>query len=263
MASSDQSIIDLYRNAGRPDPTPQEIAVNAANPGGLAAVAALLQSDNKALGFNQPAAVASTTATDTGFGAAPPVFAPAAVAGANFGQQSYQNYTAPQFTVAAPTFTAPTVGDISNDPGVAYGIQQAQRAEQTSAASKGTVLNARTQQALGQDISDYANTQYGTVFNRASQTFTNNLANYGAQWNVFQGNAQDAFQANQANQSGNNSVIAANNATAQQGVNNAQQGFNNAGTTYGVNALANETAQTDYWNRLNSVANAGLTAATA
>lgn len=229
-------ISQLFADAGRPPPTDAEIAANAGNPGGLPAVKALLASDNAAAGFNQPAA-----ATGTQFGAAPSPYAVDPTAAATLAQ----NYSAPQFTTPAPTFTAPTVADVANDPFVQYGEQRAIRAQQNSAAAKGTVLNAQTTAALGRDVQDYSGSQTNNVFARSNQSFQDNLATYGANYNVFQGNAALSASADAANKTA------------------AQATIGNAKDAYTTNFNANETAQTDYWNRLTGVANTGAGAAAA
>lgn len=183
--------------------------------------------------------VEGNPASGSQFGAIPAPFAPTAAA------TQFQSYAAPQFTEAAPTFTAPTVSDVANDPFVQYGEQRAIRAQQNSAAAKGSVLNAQTTAALGRDVQDYAGSQTNNVFGRANSTFQNNLATYGAKYQAFLGNAGLANQAVQGN-----------NATT-------QQTYNNQATTYGVNTAVNEQAQTDYWKRLMDVSNTGAQAAAA
>lgn len=181
------------------------------------------------------------TATGTAFGAAPAPYAVDPTAAATLAQ----NYSAPQFTTPAPTFTAPTGVTYMNDPGAQYREDQVGQTVQRSAAAKGIVLNPGTVSALAQRVGDQATAEYQQVFNNANTGFQDNLATYGANYGVFQGNAAGAASADAANKT-------AAQATIQNGANQFSTNFN-----------ANETAQTDYWNRLMGVANTGAQAAAA
>jgi hypothetical protein len=221
-----QQLTDLYHQNGRPDPTPQEIEQHRGNPGGLAAVGQMLQSDNAtAMANANPPPVASGSM----FGSVPAPFVP---------PSGSTTYAAPQFSEAAPTFAAPTPTDVLADPGYQFGLDQGVQRIQRAAAGRGTILNPGTVQALTRYGTDYATTKTNDVFNRSATTFDKALATYGAKYNVFQGNSAAAAQANQAN-------------------------FNNAQSTYGVNYEAKRTADNDYWSRLNDVANRGAQASAA
>lgn len=75
--------------------------------------------------------------------------------------------------------------DFLKSPGYQASFKEAQRGLQTSAAAKGTLLNARTNEAMGKSLADFAETAYGQEFNRALQTHQSafnddyNLANLG------------------------------------------------------------------------------------
>jgi hypothetical protein len=206
----------------------QEIDANVAAPNGYGN---LVQFGN----------VNGTPASGTAFGAAPATYAPDAAASSILRQQ----YVAPQFTEAAPEFKGITVSDVANDPFVQYGEQRAIRAQQNSAAAKGTVLNAQTTAALGRDVQDYAGSQTNNVFGRANQTFQNALATYGAKYNVFTGNAAAADAADTKNKTA------------------AQTTIGNTKDAYTTNFNANQTAQTDYWNRLMDLSRTGAASAAA
>lgn len=238
-----QQLTDLYHRYGRPDPTAAEIQAHRGNPNGLSGVEQLLKSDNAA------AAPPPPTAGGSMFGAPYAAFSPGA--DTSLGQMR-TDYIAPQFTEVAPTFTAPTGVTMENDPGYQFRLDRAGQAVQRSAAMKGTVLNPGTVSALSDRVGQQASAEFGGVFDRAATTFDKALATYGAKYNVFQGNAglkRDEFGVN-------NAAIGANNATA-------QQRFSNQATTYGINYGVQDKAQSDYWNRINDVANRGAQASAA
>lgn len=185
----------------------------------------------------EPAAPAPTPATGGDFGA---------IQNLDFGSAyTPEQYTAGQFTEAAPTFTAPTGVTQENDPGYLFRLQQAQQAVERSAAARGTVLNPGTQSAIAQRVGDLASSEFGNVFNRAGQTFQNNLATYGAKYNTFMGNEglrKSAFDTNQA------SAFQARQLSDQE--KQAQQ-------------ASTLSQQGDYWTRLQQLANAGQQGAVA
>lgn len=178
-------------------------------------------------------------ASGNAFGAIPAAYVPPANGSQN------ANYVGPQFTEAAPTFTAPTDVTMENDPGYLFRINQVRQQGERMAAAKGSVLNAGTVSAINDRVGDQASAEFGNVFGRAATTFDKALATYGAKYNVFEGNAGRGFQANQAN----NAATAANNATAQ--------------TNYGINYGVTKTAQDDYWSRLMDQARLGASSAAA
>jgi hypothetical protein len=83
------------------------------------------------------------------------------------------------------TFNMPTLQDLQNYPGAQYAIDEANRALNAGAASKGTLLNARTQEGIAKSLAGFAGSFYPQLFNEALQThqeqFGNlfNLANLG------------------------------------------------------------------------------------
>lgn len=72
------------------------------------------------------------------------------------------------------TFAAPTAEEAINSPGLQFGLEEANRMMQNSAAAKGTLLNGRFQQALAASNIGNALQGYGDVYNRALNTFNTN-----------------------------------------------------------------------------------------
>lgn len=63
-------------------------------------------------------------------------------------------------------FNAPTADQARNTPGVQFGIEEANRMMQNSAAARGTLLNGRVQQAIGASNVGNAMQAYGDVYDR-------------------------------------------------------------------------------------------------
>lgn len=80
----------------------------------------------------------------------------------------------------------PTAAQATNMPGIQFGLDEALRGMQTSAAAKGTLLNGRTNQAMGQGLFNYALNQgylplaqLGLNYNQANVGNLQNLAGLG------------------------------------------------------------------------------------
>lgn len=86
-------------------------------------------------------------------------------------------------------FNAPTAEQAANSPGVQFGLDEAMRRMQNSAAAKGTLLNGRVQQAIGASNVGNAMQQYGDVYNRA-------LGEYGLRRENFYNNQDRPFDKN-------------------------------------------------------------------
>ena len=148
---------------------------------------------------------------------------------ANFGAPPAPYSSAPYpgtpFTPAP--FVAPTTGDLEASPGYRARFALGKEALESSAAARGSVLSGGFQKALNQYAQDYASNEYGNL--------------YGQRLGAAQTNAgfgQQGF----ANQFG---------------VYQGEQGrtLNDYLTNYNIG----HTAQTDYWNRLQDLANRGAT----
>lgn len=86
-------------------------------------------------------------------------------------------------------FTPPSLEEARNSPGFQYGLDETWRRLQTGAASQGTLLNGRTQEAMGKNLLNYAGlTLYPQAFNQALQTNTQNFGinqgNFGNLYNL-------------------------------------------------------------------------------
>jgi len=101
-------------------------------------------------------------------------------------------------------FSAPTAEQALASPGLQFALDEANRIGQSSAASHGTLLNGRVQQALGASNVQNALQGYGDVYNRA-------LGEYGLQRENFYNNQDRPYTklsglagmgANAANQTG-------------------------------------------------------------
>lgn len=246
-----QQLADLYHKYGRHDPTPAEIQAHRSNPGGMAAIEQLLQTDNtKATN----AAGAATPLGPTTFGATPAPYVPPS--GIVDPTQQRTDYVANQFTEVAPGFTAPTDVTMQNDPGYLFRINQVRQQGERMAAAKGTVLNAGTVAAINDRVGDQATSEFNNVFARGATTFDKALQTYGAKYQTFLGN--EGLRAQAANM--NNGAIGANNAANASA--NAQNNAT-AQTNYGINYGVKKTADDDYWSRLMDQARLGAGAAAA
>jgi hypothetical protein len=83
-------------------------------------------------------------------------------------------------------FKAPDSITEQNDPGFQARLQQGQQALERSAAARGNVLSGGTLKDLGQFSQDYASNEYGNVYNRAFNEFSN-------RYNIFKQNQTDKF----------------------------------------------------------------------
>ncbi len=153
----------------------------------------------------------------------------------------------------APTltpFTAPTAADLQASPGYASMLAAGLKAQNSSAAAQGTVLNGGTQKALQQYSQDYANTGYNNLFTQDLSTNQNNnnlsqtnyqdlLGSYNAAYGQYQGGVQ---QGQQAYQNQYTSYLDANSSA-----------LNN----YLANVSTQRNAGNDYWSQLQSLYNTG------
>jgi hypothetical protein len=131
----------------------------------------------------------------TGDGGAPGGAQGGGAAGMNFGSL---------LTPWDQQFSAPTAEQALASPGLKFALDEANRIGQSSAASHGTLLNGRVQQALGASNVQNALQGYGDVYNRA-------LGEYGLQRENFYNNQDRPYTklsglagmgANAANQTG-------------------------------------------------------------
>jgi hypothetical protein len=131
----------------------------------------------------------------TGDGGAPGGAQGGGAAGMNFGSL---------LTPWTQNFSAPTAEEALNSPGLKFALDEANRIGQASAASHGSLLNGRVQQALGASNVQNALQGYGDVYNRA-------LGEYGLQRENFYNNQDRPYTklsglagmgANAANQTG-------------------------------------------------------------
>lgn len=60
-------------------------------------------------------------------------------------------------------YTLPTAADLQGMPGFQVGMDAFNRSQQNSAAARGTLLNGRTNEAMGQAATNYAMQQYGNL----------------------------------------------------------------------------------------------------
>lgn len=86
-------------------------------------------------------------------------------------------------------FQAPTDVTEQNDPGYQFRLKQGEDALNNSAAAKGTLLSGAGIKPYERFAQDYASTEYGNVYNRAFNQFTNryniNANNQADEWNRF------------------------------------------------------------------------------
>jgi len=91
-----------------------------------------------------------------------------------------QKYQAPQGLaldqLAAERFTAPTAEQAQATPGFQFSLDKAQKALQQSAAAKGTLLSSATAQRLQENAIGLADQNYGNVYGRAYQNFSEQQA---------------------------------------------------------------------------------------
>lgn len=162
------------------------------------------------------------------------------------------NYT----PFSGPTYQAPTLaGFYSDDPGLQARLQLGETAEENSAASKGTLLNAGTTQAENQAAQDYASNEYGnyvnqtqsnfnTLYNSDLSSWTQNynaaLQQYQQAYNIYTNNQNNAFNKLDAVTNGGQTAVNSLNSTA-----------------LGFSQLGSSTAQTGATGQGNNVVGAG------
>lgn len=74
-----------------------------------------------------------------------------------------------------PTQFDPNSVNLAADPGVAYRLQQSQKALDTSAAGQGALFSGAQQKALQENAQNLASQEYANAFNRAQDTFSGNF----------------------------------------------------------------------------------------
>lgn len=114
---------------------------------------------------NQPPAVGTT---------APPVAAGPDLRAIMNGVGPFDPWTQP--VPNSPGFTSPTEAQTLATPGLQYALNEGNRLQQAGAAAKGTLLNARAQQAMNAANIGAALQGYGDLWNRE---FTANKDQYG------------------------------------------------------------------------------------
>lgn len=283
----------LYAQYGRGAPTAEEINAHRGNPGGLAAIEALLQKDNAAA---NPAPAPSPAPTS---GPAPTTPAPASqpqtygpggptsAATTNYGDPlagvypdvyvSNTNAPAPPadmapyvpqaWTGTAPTATPlaqyrpPTQAELEASPGYGARLAAGQLSRNRSAAAQGSVLNGGTQKALERYGQDYASNEYGNLVGQGQATTAlNNAATSGDNKNAY-----DQYVTNYGtfNDSENRNLTARqqNFGEQQTGFQNRYQSFVNANSQslsdYLTNLTARRNTAGDYWNHLNDLYGVG------
>jgi hypothetical protein len=149
-------------------------------------------------------------------------------------------YVAPKWT---EQFNAPDAASLYNDPGYAARLDASQRAQERSAASRGSVLSGgfvgRTLPRAQQEL---ASTEYGNAFKRAYDTY---MTRYGA----FNDEASRGLAARSVNE--------------QAYTTDANQGFNQYQSRYQAhvsNEEARRRAEEDRWKREYDLARLGLDA---
>ncbi len=78
-------------------------------------------------------------------------------------------------SLAAP-FVPPTLQDAENEPGYQFARDQGEQAMENSAAAKGNLISGNTQEALDKWASQFAESNYTNVYDRAFNTFETNQA---------------------------------------------------------------------------------------
>ncbi len=96
-----------------------------------------------------------------------------------FNPPAWQGVT--PFAAPAPfsykDFTAPTIEDARNEPGFAFALDEGQKALQNSAAHAGTLRSGGAEKGLAAWTNQFADQNYGNVFNRAAQVYGTNRGN--------------------------------------------------------------------------------------
>lgn len=97
------------------------------------------------------------------------------------------------------SFTAPDINQLNSDPSYQYDLAQQQKAQQRSAAARGTLLTGGLQKRLGEVASGVASQHYGDIFNRALSGYTTNRdtnqQNFGQALGSFQATTGAALDA--------------------------------------------------------------------
>jgi hypothetical protein len=143
----------------------------------------------------------------------------------------------------------PSTVDVNKDPGVAYRLEQSQKALDTSASGKGALFSGAQQKALQENAQNLASQEYQKAYDRDKGTFTSNFdmgnkvfLDQQAQANLQQGRktADTQFMANQGlNAAGLVANATGANTTQQIGATNQLFGGQGVQNSAGDLALAN------------------------
>jgi hypothetical protein len=182
------------------------------------------------------------------------------------------DFSAPEKSAALKTpFAAPTQAELESSAGYQSRLAAGQQARDRSAAAQGSVLSGGTQKALSRYGQDYASNEYQNLFGQNLATRGQNVGeyqqDYGNAFGAYQqryGQFMDAennqFRARQQNagEFGQQQQAAQQTYQNQYGqyLGDESRKLNDFLTNYGVQ----HTSETDYWNRLNDVANRGASA---
>ncbi len=91
--------------------------------------------------------------------------------------QGVTPFAAPEAPFSYKDFTAPTIEDARNEPGFAFALDEGQKALQNSAAHTGTLRSGGAEKGLSAWTNQFADQNYGNVFNRAAQVYGTNRGN--------------------------------------------------------------------------------------
>lgn len=83
-------------------------------------------------------------------------------------------------------YTLPTAGELQAMPGYQSGLEAFNRANQNSAAARGTLLNGRTNEAMNQSAQNFGMQQYGALASLGKGAFDTN-------YQIFRNNQTDPF----------------------------------------------------------------------
>ncbi len=151
-----------------------------------------------------------------------------------FNGMQYPTFTPPPLPdYLQKGFALPSADELQNTPGYMARFQQGLNARQRSAASRGTILNGGTQQALDRYGQDYASGEYGNLVNQKLNERQQQSSDY---LNLAYG---PAWQSNQA----------------------AVNQYGQLYRQYADSVGNNRNSQNDYWNQQMQLLNAGLDAA--
>lgn len=102
-------------------------------------------------------------------------------------------YTAPDLPTIDP-FKAPTPGDLTNDPGYQFRVQQGQRAWENSRTASRTIRGGGALADLVNYNQNAASQEYGDAFNRSKQVYDTNVSNQFSLWNTAQDKSQSEYE---------------------------------------------------------------------